>query len=449
MTILLLAALLVVAPSQEPSGWQAGTAKAAITPRGPIWMAGYAARTKPSEGKTHDLWAKALAIKDPRGKLAVLVTIDVCGVGAEVSNAVRNAAKADHGLDRDRIVLACSHTHSGPVVGKNLITMYRLDDAELERIDTYTKALIETLGTLIGQAIDELEAADLSWSAGRADFAVNRRANKEADVPRLRDAFNLQGPVDHDVPVLKVADGDGHIKAVVCGYACHCTVLDGQQLSGDYAGFAQADIEAAHPGVQAMFVAGCGGDQNPIPRRSVELAGEYGKALAKAVDDVLAGSLKKVEGPLGTSYEEIMLKFAELPTRAKVEADTKSKDFFIASRAKALLATIEAKGSLAATYPYPIQSWTLGNLTWIFLGGEVVVDYSLRIKRNLGSSRTWISAYCNDVMAYIPSARVLMEGGYEGGAAMLYYGQPTTWAPTVEDDIIAAIARQVRAKPEP
>ena len=91
----------------------------------------------------------------------------------------------------------------------------------------------------------------------------------------------------------------------------------------------------------------------------------------------------------------------------------------------------------------PVEVWKLDGLTWIFLGGEVVVDYSLRIKRNLGSSHTWVSAYCNDVMAYIPSKRVLNEGGYEGATAMIYYGQPSPWSEQVEEAIIDAIVRLI------
>ena len=105
------------ARAQTASGWEAGIAKSAITPIRPMWMAGYGARNKPSEGKIHELWAKSLALKDPRGRVAILVTLDLCGIGPDISNAVRDAARAQHGIDRDRIVLACSHTHSGPVVG--------------------------------------------------------------------------------------------------------------------------------------------------------------------------------------------------------------------------------------------------------------------------------------------------------------------------------------------
>ena len=196
-----------------------------------------------------------------------------------------------------------------------------------------------------------------------------------------------------------------------------------------------------------MFVAGCGADQNPIPRRSLELAARYGKELAASTSAVLAGPLQKVTGGLSTTYEEIPLAFGPLPSRDEIERDTKSSNFYTASRARLLLETIDRHGSLEKTYPYPVQVWRLGDLTWIFLGGEVVVDYSLRIKRNLGSSHTWVSAYCNDVMAYIPSKRVLDEGGYEGGGAMLYYGLPASWSSEVEEAIIGAVGRRLEAFP--
>jgi hypothetical protein len=292
-------------------------------------------------------------------------------------------------------------------------------------------------------------AAKLSWGVGRSDFAVNRRANKEADVPALRERMELKGPVDHDVPVLRIDRGDGRILAAVFGYACHCTVLDGYEFCGDYAGFAQIDLERLYPGAQAMFVAGCGADQNPIPRRSLELAARYGKDLAKSCSEVLAGPLRAVAGELRSSYEEIALRFAPLPSRDEIERDATSANFFTASRAKKLLETIKRRGALEESYPYPVQAWRLGSgpngLSWVFLGGEVVVDYSLRIKRNLGSSNTWVSGYCNDVMAYIPSKRVLDEGGYEGGGAMLFYGLPASWSAEVEEAIIAAVVRRVKA----
>jgi neutral ceramidase len=414
-----------------------------------MWMSGYGARTKPSSGVVHDLWAKALAFEDPSGRRAILITLDVCGIGRDLSSQVRDAIQSRHRLERDQIVLACSHTHSGPVVGRNLLSMYNLDARQLELVTLYTLFLEKTLVELSGQAIDRLGDARLSWGIGRSDFAVNRRANKETEVPALRDRLELKGPVDHDVPVLRVDRPGGALLAAVFGYACHCTVLDGYEFCGDYAGFAQLELESRHSGAQAMFVAGCGADQNPIPRRSLELAARYGRDLAMSCNEVLAGPLRPISGALDSTYEETALAFAPLPSRETIEHDAKSSNFFTASRARLLLETIQKRGELEKTYPYPVQVWRLGDLTWIFLGGEVVVDFSLRIKRNLGSSHVWVSAYCNDVMAYIPSRRILEEGGYEGGGAMLYYGLPASWAPEVEETIFAALGRRLRAISSP
>ena len=225
------------------AGWKAGTGRVTITPKVPMWMAGYGSRNKPSEGVVHDLWAKAIVLEDPAGQRAILVTLDVCGIGRELSIRVRDALKSRHGLDRDRIVLACSHTHSGPVVGSNLLTMYKIDAIQQKRIDEYAEFLIDSIITASGQAINRLEESQLAWGTGRCDFAVNRRANEELQVPELRRRLALQGPVDHDVPVLRVTGANGLLLAVVCGYACHCTVLDSYKFCGDYAGFAQFDLQ--------------------------------------------------------------------------------------------------------------------------------------------------------------------------------------------------------------
>ncbi|MCW2904429.1 MAG: Neutral/alkaline non-lysosomal ceramidase, partial [Streptosporangiaceae bacterium] len=302
---------------------------------------------------------------------------------------------------------------------------------------------------LVTQAAERLEPATLSWEIGRADFAVNRRNNKEADVPTLRTQGALQGPVDHDVPVLRVDGADGNARAVLFGYACHCTVLGLYQFCGDYAGFAQIAIEKANPGAQAMFVAGCGGDQNPVPRKTVELAEQYGRQLAASVGRVLGGPLRpiKADAPLVSADDEIDLPFSPPPTREQIEADAKSSNFSIANRARHLLNILDTQGSLPSEYPYPVEVWRLGDLTWIFLGGEVVVDYSLRLKRNLGSSHTWVSAYCNDVMAYIPSLRVLREGGYEGATSMVPYVHASAWGEAIEEDINAAVIRLLRRLP--
>jgi hypothetical protein len=432
-------------PVVRAAGWMAGAARQAITPRESMWMSGYAARTKPSEGAVHDLWVKALALQDPTGHKGALVTLDVCGIDRQLSGAIRDAIETKLGLKRAEIVLACSHTHCGPVVGKNLLTMYRIDEEQRKKIADYARFLELAVTGTVEKAFSALQEVTVAWDTGRCDFAVNRRNNPEKDVPALRERMALAGPVDHDVPVLRIRSLDGEPRAIVFAYACHCTVLDFSKFCGDYAGFAQIELERRYPHAQAMFVAGCGGDQNPIPRRSLELAEAYGRQLSESVARVVKGPMRAVEGPLGAAYQETDLAFGPLPSRERIEKDAKSGDFYIASRARHLLERIESRGKLPEDYPYPVQAWRLDELNWVFLGGEATVDYALRIKRNAGSSRTWVAAYCNDVMAYIPSLRVLKEGGYEGATSMIYYGLPTTWSERVEEQVTAAVSRVLAA----
>ncbi len=429
--------------AQEKS-WQAGVAKIAITPAQSMWMSGYGARNKPSEGKLHELWAKAIILQDAAGKRCVLVTMDLVGIDRAFSDEVCADLKKRFSFERSEIMLSCSHTHCGPVVGKNLIAMYSFDDKQHDLDKTYTKDLHRQLVELVGAALKTMKPAQVSWGNGFTTFATNRRNNKEADVPKLRELGRLKGPVDHEVPVLCVREPDGKVRAIVFGYACHATVLSFYQWCGDYPGFAQLELEKRYPGATALFFAGCGADQNPLPRRSVDLAEAYGKQVAEAVEAVIRGPMASVNPILKTTYAAIDLPFGELPTREKIVQDTMSKNPYIVSRAKMLLKDLEKNGTLKQAYPYPVQTWQLGNdLTWIALGGEVVVDYALRLKKELG--RVWVTGYANDVMAYIPSLRVLKEGGYEGDTSMIYYGLPCAWGPRVEELIIGAVKGQVAA----
>jgi hypothetical protein len=184
-----------------------------------------------------------------------------------------------------------------------------------------------------------------------------------------------------------------------------------------------------------------------LPRREVSLAEQYGRKLAEAVDDVLSGVMRPVAGELSTKYAEIDLPLAKLPSTDELKRQAQSSNKYEAARAKMLLAQIDAGHPLSPTYPYPVQSWRLGpELSWITLGGEVVVDYSLRLKQELGRERTWIAGYTNDVMAYIPSRRVLAEGGYEGASSMFNYGLPTVWSPEVEEAIVREVHKQAKSE---
>jgi hypothetical protein len=373
----------------------------------------------------------------------VVVTLDLVGIDRRMLRAVQRRVLERYQLGPESLRLACSHTHSGPVVGSNLAPMYDLPAEQLERVREYEGWLEDRIVETVGGAQRRLAPALLSYGLGRATFAVNRRNNPEREVPRLRSEGKLQGPVDHDVPVLRVLDDAGRQLAIVFGYACHATVLDGYQWCGDYPGFAQVAMERAlektHPQVTAFFWAGCGGDQNPLPRRKVELAETYGEQLARAVLDVVRTPTIMPEATFGTAYEEVPLPFAGVPSEAMLRSQLADKNKYIARRARLLL---EQPQPLSGHYPYPIQVWSLGKgPCWIGLGGEVVVDFALRLKRELGRREVWVNGYCHDVMAYIPSERVLREGRYEGAEAMVYYGLPAAWREGVEETIVSAVRR--------
>jgi hypothetical protein len=164
---------------------------------------------------------------------------------------------------------------------------------------------------------------------------------------------------------------------------------------------------------------------------------KYGEEFADGVDAALKSSLQPIAPILATAYDEIDLPYGELPTRAELELDAAKGEPLQGAWAKFLMGEWDRDGKLPASYPYPIQAWKLGSdLTWLFLGGEVVVDYSLRLKAELGPGKTWVASYSNDVMGYIPSRRVLGEGGYEGGLARYPYGLPAPWGEKVEELIV-------------
>jgi hypothetical protein len=252
--------------------------------------------------------------------------------------------------------------------------------------------------------------------------------------------------VDHDVPVLSVTAKDGSLRAVLFGYACHNTTLGGDfyRIGGDYAGYAQAELEKAHPGATALFVMLCGGDQNPNPRGTLDLAVQYGRTLAAEVARVLGAPLRPVHPPIRTARETVSLDFAP-HTRATFEEEAKSPDVFRQRRSRLMLAAYDAGQPVRQT-PYPVQAIRLGeDLTFLALAGEPVVDYSLRLKRELPGENLIVAGYCHDVMCYIPSRRVLQEGGYEAVENTIYYGQPGPFRESVEDTIVAAVRRVAQA----
>lgn len=270
-------------------------------------------------------------------------------------------------------------------------------------------------------------------------FAVNRRLLKNGrwtgfgEVP--------EGPVDHDLPILTATAADGSILAVLFEYACHCTTLDPKDntICADWIGYARDEIEKNHRGALAIGLIGCGGDSNPKGRPSLKVAQRHGRALADEAERIFRKPSNALSGRIDCRLKRIELPLDILPTRAELETTAKKKDA-AGYNARTQLARLDRGEPLPNKVDYIVQTWSFGDrLLMVFLAGEVVVDYSIRLKREWDSERLWVVAYANDVPCYIASERVLREGGYEGGDSMAYYAKPTRLAPGVERRIVDAV----------
>jgi hypothetical protein len=401
---LLLTVVLAEAAHAEETDWKIGLARVKITPADPVFMAGYQQRDHPSEKVTSDLYAKAMSLEDRNGKVAVLVTADLIGLRADLCDSVADAVAGPTGLKRDQLLFNASHTHTGPTLSlggdssgpgeakKNSGAVPH----DMTRNIEYTRKLQKQLIEIILASLKNREPVRLSWGYGLVNFPVNRREWTSKGVIL---GINPRGPADRTVPVLRAESPDGMLRAVVFGAATHNTTLGSScyEICGDYAGFAQENLERKYPGVQAMFMLGCAGDSDPYPRtapkmpvdRAMEYARQHGAELSREVERVLGGTpfdgsgqggkLKPVRGPLRVAYGT-----TDLP--------------------------LEAGGDVTGR----VAVWQFGeDLTLVALAGEVVVDYVALIERALGPTRLWVSAYSNDVFGYLPSARLVPEGGYE------------------------------------
>jgi len=442
--LLLFCAAAGPLPAVDAAGWQAGAASVVITPERPMRMGGYAIRQEPFTGVALDLYAKVLAVQDPQGARFVLVTLDLIGVQRELREDVERQARERFNLAPASLMLNASHTHCGPEYAVHL-------GHPPDEVERYNRLLRERIVAAIGRALADLAPATVAYSHARAGFAMNRRrdyALPAAD-PR-RKAPNPRGPVDHDVPVLIVKRPGDKLHALAFGYACHSTTLGGYELNGDYAGFAQAFLEKTHPGVTALFVAGCGGDQNPHPRATshegttmvpgqqpLDLARRHGESLALAVEAALNVPTSEIKGPLWTAYEKVELPFT-MATREELQRRTETLAEHYRPGARRLLAQMD-RGKLKSSYDYPVQVVRFGNVvTLVALGSEVVVDYALRLKREIPGPGTWVAGYSNDYFGYMPSRRVLEEGGYEGGDGNRDI-HPGYWDPSIEERIVGKV----------
>ncbi len=422
--------------------WKAGIATVKITPVEPVQMAGYASRTKPFEKVNDDLYAKALALQDARGHRAVIVTTDVIGFTASIAEPLCRQIVAKTGLKREDILLTSIHTHSAPTLSLDPEPREGFPAEDARRTAAYTRSLMEKCVDVAVRALSKLEPARLSAGAGVATFAMNRREFTPGGVIL---GFNPRGHVDRSVPVLRIDGADGKIRGVLFGCACHNTTLGAANMliSGDYGGYAQRAVEEQNPGVTALMMLGCAGDANPHPRGTMEMARDHGTSLGKEVSRVLGEKLRPIQGPLKTLLENVAIPLAEIPPRAELDKMAASGPGYKQGVAREMLALLGKGEKIPTHYAAPIALWQFGkDLTLVALPGEVVVDYVSFLEKALGPLSLWVAAYANDVFGYLPSTRVIEEGGYETRG--IYHGGPGFFSPAAQDTVIEAVRQMAR-----
>ncbi len=430
------------AGAQTPDGedqihadtYHVGVAAIDITPNHAIRLNGFGSRRAESEGVRQRIWAKALAIGTDEQGPAVLITVDVLGIPDALAERLATQLAKRTAVRRERLALTATHTHTGPMLEGENETLFGIPIPSEHRahIRDYTKRFEEKLEHVALAALADRKPAELSFGIGKVGFARNRRTEG--------------GPVDHDLPVLAVKSLDGQLRAIYTSYACHCVTLSDNLISGDWAGYAQEALQRDYPDVIALCSVGCGADANPdsgVTGDNAEVAAAQGTEISAEISRVLKGFMQPLQGELSTDFKRITLPLQPLPTRSEWERRAQESGA-VGHHARVQLARIDRGEALMDRVEAPIQSWRFGkSLALVLLPGETVVDYSLRLKSELDSSRLWVNGYANASPGYLPSERILREGGYEGGGAMIYYDIPIPYAAGLEDKIVEEVHQQL------
>ena len=442
LSILSFLVSFVEAIAKEKGSIEIGVSRTDITPDHRLRLTGYGARKSVFDSVEQKLWAKALVIAQKGKPTMVWITLDVVGIPGYFTDALysRLVQKIDL-KDRAQLVVSVTHTHNGPETGVLVnISGETPSPNHLADVKLYRDNLLDKLEKLVVEAYSSKAGGKLSWAIDQVPFAINRRVlegGKWKDFGETPD-----GPVDHDLPVLRATDLEGKLIALLINYACHGTTLIPEHnfVHGDLMGATQEMIEKKYPGATLMVAIGCAGDANPSPRGEFSHVNQHANMITEKIDKLLQGdkftTLNSI--PIGR-MKMVELAFDHVPG-VKEFVEQSTQEGAPGLYARNCLAILAEGGTIPRTMTYPVQVWSFGNqLAIVFLGGEVVADYSLRIKREFIKEKIWVNAYSNDVSTYIASKRLFAEGGYEVDGSMPYYNHPSRLTEDTEERIMGAI----------
>jgi neutral ceramidase len=409
---------------------RAGASVVDITPPAGLAMSGFAARVPPASGAHDLLTVRALVIGD-----TAIAVADVIGIDAALSYRVRMAS----GLPPEKVTLAATHTHGGPVSMTGRLAG-EADPAFLECLET-------AFVTALRRAAEAREPVTLFGGTGVEPGVARNRRHRD-------------GPVDTGVPVLRLDRDDGSVLAVLVSYACHPVVLSSDNLlwTADFPHFVRAMLEQALPGAVAIFATGCAGDVNTghsaaasldptsHPLRSYAEAERIGRAIAASA---LAAPLRPLGDAVSAAEAFAELAFApedDLP--ARIEAWQAERETAVQSRARILDIWSDWGARLANQNASPLRArvsaanW--GDARMLAMPGEIFAGTALDLRRAMGADRTgplFILGYADDNPGYIPPEGEFAFGGYEVTEAHRFYGLPAGLAPHSAEKLATAVLK--------
>ena len=414
-----------------------GAAKIDVTPTHPVVLAGYGGRQGEHTAVDTPLWARALVIGD--AKPVAIVTLDNCGVPAAVRQQVLERL-AGHGMTSDRLVISCTHTHNAPNLKgyASILWAGRLDEEQQNHVAQYTAFVIEKMAAAVIAALKRREPMTLAWGRGRLTFGGNRRVLNNGQWAGF--GFQRNGPVDHSLPLLVARDRQEKIRAVWANYACHCTTAgSANRINGDWAGFAGAALDREFPESVGLVSIGCGADVGPQPSGSLDLARQHGESLATEAARVISDGLTSLKQPPVATSARLQLPI-DAPQSREFWDEQLRQGGFHNQLAQVMISRLQGAGEIPRQVNYPLTVWKFGDeLMMVFMAGEVCVDYSVLLNAKLDWRRLWLTAWSNDMPGYIPSRRVLEEGGYEAEFSQVYYAQPGRYLPEIQDVVIEGV----------
>jgi len=429
---------------------RAGSAKANITPYVGILLSGFGGRKHGTEGIHDDLHARAVVLDDGDVQVAI-VSCDLIGFSLESIATIRERAERMTGIPGEQVLIAATHTHSGPTMG-------------ILRMSTQNPEWVSIVEKKVAGAIAEAHAnrTDAAWGVGvgNAQIGINRRERTPEGATKL--GRNPDGPIDTDVGVVRIDTRGGEPIAAVIHHPCHPVVLGGKNnyVSADFPGATTSFVEKAIPGIQALFVNGCAGNINSDPvggefedvRRLGRILGAEAVKTYEAIDcspDIsIRCASEQVEVPLQelppVSVMEQSIEDRTKELGAGVSLEQLQADHLIAY-AREVLAEHEAPEPKRSRL-IEMQAIALGNAALVTTPGETFIEIGQAIKAASPFEHTFVTGYTNGVIGYLPTANAFDEGGYEVTSSFQFYYGTYFLAPEVEQAVVEAgvrLARQV------